>query len=292
MRVTLFLMTLKGFEVIRNIVDNSYLNLVGKVVIGRDSNVVNDYSSDIEKICLDNKISYCYNNENYQVNTEYGIAISWRWLINYEDLKLIVLHDSILPRYRGFAPLVNMLINGEEKIGVTALLASSKFDKGPIVMQKEINVNYPIKIKKAIEDVSVLYTNIVNELLYNILAEVPLESWEQDENRASYSLWRDKEDYFIDWKLSASKICRFVDAVGYPYDGAKCFIDNKVVKIIDCEVFEDLKIENRDLGKILFFEDELPVVVCGSGLVKIRKAIYEYTGESIFPIKKYRIRFI
>ncbi len=292
MKVTLFLMTLKGFEVIQAIVDNSYLNIIEKVVIGRDSNVINDYSHDIEKICLNNGIRYCFNNENYEINTLYGIAISWRWIINFSEFKLIVLHDSILPKYRGFAPLVNMLINGEKKIGVTALFASNEFDRGPMILQKGISVNYPIKIEKAIENISVLYVNIVTELLNHIQKELPIEAKNQDESKASYSLWRDNEDYNINWKLPASKICRFVDSVGYPYDGAKCKINDIVVKVIEAEVFKDLKIENRDIGKVLFFENELPIIVCGIGLLKINKAVYESTGESIFPMKKFRTRFI
>jgi methionyl-tRNA formyltransferase len=291
MKVTLFLMTLKGVEVLNAIAYNSYLDIIDKVIIGRDNNVLNDYSNDIEQICLDNGISYSFSSEDYNINTQYGIAISWRWIINHLGLKLIVLHDSILPKYRGFAPLVNMLINGEKKIGVTALFACSEFDKGPIVLQKDITINYPIKIEKAIRGVSVLYVEIVNELLYNISRELPIQGVKQDETNASYSLWRDKEDYFINWGLPASKICKFVDAVGYPYEGAKCKINNAVVKIIDVDNFEDLEIENRDIGKVLFFEDELPIIVCGSGLIKIKKAVYETTGESIFPIKKFRTRF-
>lgn len=292
MKVTLFLMTLKGFEVIRTIVDNSYLNVIEKVVIGRDNNVINDYSHDIEKICLDNGISYCFNNEKYEVNTLYSIAISWRWIINFSGFKLIVLHDSVLPKYRGFAPLVNMLINGEKKIGVTALFASNEFDKGPIILQKEIPVNYPIKIEKAIENISVLYVSIVAQIMHNISKELPIEGVMQDESKASYSLWRDNEDYYINWKLSALEVCRFIDSVGYPYDGAKCKINNAIVKVIEAEIFEDLKIENRDIGKVLFFENEFPIVVCGIGLIKIKEAVYESTGESIFPMKKFRTRFI
>ena len=285
-------MTLKGLEVIRAIVDNSYSNVIEKVVIGRDNNLINDYSNNIEKICLDNGISYCFNNENFEVNTLYSIAISWRWIINFYDSKLIVLHDSVLPKYRGFAPLVNMLIKGEKKIGVTALFASNEFDKGPIILQKEIAVNYPIKIEKAIENISVLYVSIVTQLMCNISKKLPIEAIEQDESKASYSLWRDNEDYNVNLKLSASEICRFIDSVGYPYGGAKCKMNNDIVKIIEAEVIEDLKIENRDVGKVLFFENEFPVVVCGIGLIKIKEALYESTGESIFPIKKFRTRFI
>ena len=49
------------------------------------------------------------------------IAAGWRWLLPSTE-KLIVLHDSLLPRYRGFNPLVSQLIDKEERLGVTAVL--------------------------------------------------------------------------------------------------------------------------------------------------------------------------
>ena len=89
---------------------------------------------------------------------DYQLAIGWRWLISGTE-NLIVLHDSLLPKYRGFAPLVNSLINGEQEIGVTAIWAGPEFDAGEIIFQEKAGICYPIKIQEAIEIVSGLYRN-------------------------------------------------------------------------------------------------------------------------------------
>ena len=54
--------------------------------------------------------------------------------------KLIVFHDSVLPKLRGFNPLVTSLINGYEEIGVTVLYGTEDFDRGEIILQKKVNI--------------------------------------------------------------------------------------------------------------------------------------------------------
>ena len=291
-KVTMFLMTFKGLQVVNSVLQNSNLNLIDKVIIGRDKNVVNDYSKEIELVCCQNNIEYCYNNEDYLVKSKYCIAVSWRWLINVSESKLIVLHDSILPKYRGFSPLVNMLINGEKQLGVTALFASDEYDKGPVILQKKISINYPIKIESAIQKISNLYSEIIEEIFVILKKNGQIISVAQDEDNASYSLWRDADDYFINWNYSSKKIKRLVDALGFPYNGAKCLLDDKVVIIKEVECFKDLEIENRNVGKIIFFDNQNPIIVCGTGLLKIREAVYEDNGLSIFPLNKFRAKFI
>ncbi len=284
-------MTKKGYEVLISIIENNYIENIGKVIVGIDKEVINDYSIEIIELCKKNNIAYFISSHNIKIDTVYVLAISWRWIIKDSNFKLIILHDSTLPKYRGFAPLVNSLINKEKMIGVTALFASDDYDKGQIIMQKQTSINYPIKINDAIMKVSVLYSEIVLDILKKISLNISIESTPQNENDATYSLWRDSEDYFINWNDSSSKIKRFIDAVGFPYQGAKCYLDNEIVVIFDATPIEDLTIENRDIGKVIFVEQNKPIVVCGKGLLKIDEAVFENSKRSIFPLKKFRTRF-
>ncbi len=291
MKITLFLMTKKGSEVLNSIIKNSFHAYIEKVIVGIDKSVINDYSEEIIQLCEINKIVYFISNQKYEVNTTFAIAISWRWLIHSENFKLIIIHDSLLPKYRGFAPLVNSLINKEELIGLTALFASDEYDKGEIISQKQISISYPIKINEAIEKISVLYSIIVLDILKKIISNIQLESFSQNEEVATYSLWRDEEDYFINWNDSSTKIERFIDAVGYPYQGAKCYLEKQIIIILKASPFKDVIIENRNVGKIIFIQENLPIVVCGTGLLKINEAVFENSKKSIFPLKKFRNRF-
>ncbi len=291
MKISLFLMTNKGYQVLKAVVENSFIQNVDKVIIGLDKSVQNDYSNEIKALCEKHKIEFFFSNQNFEIVSPFSIAISWRWIVNLKDSKLIVLHDSILPKYRGFAPLVNALINKEDFIGVTALFASSDYDTGSIILQRQIPITYPIKIIDAIEKISALYSEIVISIFEKINSNVVLDSSDQKEEEASYSLWLDSEDYFINWNDSSTKIKRFIDTVGYPYQGAKCLINGEIVVIHNATLVEEVKIENRDTGKVIFIENNKPVVVCGRGLLRIEEAEFETTKQSLLPLKKFRTRF-
>jgi methionyl-tRNA formyltransferase len=112
----------------------------------------------------------------------------------------------------------------------------------------------------------------------------------QDESKATYSLWRDEADYRIDWTKQATMIRRFIDAVGFPFKGASCVVDGKVLRIAEAEEIADVIIENRDAGKVIFIQDGKPVVVCGQGLLKIH-GLYDELGNSMLPFARFRSRF-
>ena len=199
--------------------------------------------------------------------------------------KLIIIHDSLLPRYRGFAPLVNALINGEKTLGVTALIASESYDRGDILMQESINVHYPVKINVIIEKVAELYIKCVKNLLDLIISGKKLQPVKQNESNATYSIWRDSEDYFIDWSWPADKIKRFVDAVGFPYQGAVTWLEDKLIKVQDCDVIDDFKAETIHPGKVVFFENEMPVVICGEKALRINKMTLDNQDYRITRLK-------
>ena len=290
MKLDLYLMTLKGYQVLKTILNNGFCNVINYVIIGVDKDVSNDYSIQILQLCSEYNIKTYHRGDSFYTDADYSIAISWRWLISSKSTKLIVLHDSILPKYRGFSPLVNSLINGEKFIGVTALFANEDFDKGDIILQEQLEVRYPIKIALAIEQISVLYENIAIQIISKLQRNLSLDSYIQDEQIATYSLWRDEGDYFIDWTKDANNIKRFIDSLSAPFKGAATILNGETIRMLDAEVSNDVEIENRDPGKILFIENSFPIVVCGTGLLKIT-VIFDEEGNSILPLKKFRLKF-
>jgi methionyl-tRNA formyltransferase len=291
-KISFFLMNEKGYRVLLELIRNE--KKIAEVVCSKDKNLVNDYYKEIKELCENNDISFFDRNDNFddQITADYIITIGWRWLIKGQlQDKLIVSHDSILPKYRGFAPLVNMLINGENEIGVTFLFASDEYDCGNIITQKIRKINYPIKINKAIEIISELFFDSIMEIYSIIERGETLPSNLQNESKATYSLWRNENDYLIDFQKSSKEIKRFIDAVGEPYLGASAFIKNRKVRILDVETLDDKVIENRDVGKVIFMKDGKPVIVCGEGLLKINELINDDDRTSILPLDSFRIKF-
>jgi methionyl-tRNA formyltransferase len=286
--LALYLMTRKGHAVLEALVDNGYANHIDRVIGARDSKVQADYFEEIRRLCAQAGIEFAERNRAATPPSAWSLAISWRWLLGVNNL--IVLHDSLLPRYRGFAPLVSALVNGDAQVGVTALLATSEFDQGDIVAQKTMTVEYPAKIADVTERISRLYALLALEIAGQLRASQALTLTPQDHACATYSLWRDDDDYRVDWSDSAERIERFVNAVGFPYNGASTSIGEERLRIWDVEATEDVVIENRVPGKVLFLRDGCPIVVCGSGLLKITR-MTNVAGESVLPFATVRVRF-
>ena len=286
--IRLYLLGKKGLECLRNI-KSEHLHLISDIIIGKDKNVINDYSDEIDDLAQKLGLSsFSRYNHSENKDVKLKIAIGWRWIIK-SSTNLLVFHDSLLPKYRGFNPLVSALIEGESEIGVTVIEGTEDFDTGNIVMQEKITVSYPLKIGDAIDKISKSYSNLLNELFSHDF-EKKLVSYLQDHKLASYSLWRNEDDYKIDWNLPADKIKRFIDAVGFPYKGAKTQFDNQWLRIFDAKIEKDVFIVNRTPGKVLFIKEGYYHIVCGSGLLGINK-FYTDTGALMNFENSFRLKF-
>lgn len=293
MNILIFSLGEKGSSVVKALFQRTAGHYFG-CVIGQDNAVEEDCSSDLTKFCEINGIKYYSRNESLFNDCEYDLflAVGWRWIIReLPKEKLIVFHDSLLPKYRGFSPLVNALINKEKVIGVTALLGAEDYDTGNIILQDRVDIEYPTEIGAEIKRISRVYANLAIELVskYND-GTINWSGYPQDESKASYSLWLDEEDYRINWNDDSKDIEHFISCVGYPYRGAATLLNGEKVRITKGLPRPDVKIENRSPGKIIFMEFGCPVVVCGTGLI-ILKEISDENGKSMLPLKVFRSRF-
>tara|TARA_Y100001978_G_scaffold199422_1_gene213719 strand:+ start:53 stop:913 length:861 start_codon:yes stop_codon:yes gene_type:complete len=283
-------MTSKGYAVLKEFIKNSELEI--QYVVGeRDLKIKNDFYDEIKSFCLLNSIKFYNRKDSPLIPTEYlKVAVSWKWIINSEVSKLIVFHDSLLPRLRGFNPLVTSLINGDKFIGVSAIFASSEYDQGDIIYQSRSEVSYPISILEAIHLIEENYMKVARRLVARLSKNLLPKGIPQDEKLATYSLWRGENDYFIDWDSSSKLIRRFIDAVGYPYKGAASLLNGNLVRILKAKEFKDVVIENRAPGKIIFFKEKKPIIVCGSGLLLVEK-LEDDNSNSLLPLKNFRVKF-
>ena len=257
--------------------------------VGTDSAVINDYSAELRAYAEQLGVTYSERGKlpNYLHFTRI-FAAGWRWMISAKPEQLIVIHDSLLPRYRGFAPLVNALLNREPIVGVTALFASEKYDCGAIIKQLSCTVAYPIRIDAAILKVSVLYGELGK--YFALVAEQEWFIHEQDELMATYGLWLDEQDYFLDWDLSAHHLSNKINLLGYPYRHARAYLNDEIVELISAEPVLNFRIERIDAGKVIAIEGGCPLVVCGEGVIKIIK-MQSLNGTDMLPLKRFRSRF-
>jgi len=288
-KLTLFLMSEKGYAVLRALINLSK-DIISQVVTSKDNAVEHDWHEEITNLCYTHEIPCKIRDNSTDLNYQYGLAVSWRWLIPPSG-KLIVFHDSLLPKLRGFNPLVTALLCQHETIGVTALFADNEYDRGEIISQCSINISYPITIQEAIEKTLPCYEKLAIQIGTLLLNSDSIHSTPQIEKDASYSLWRDENDYRINWEKDSQHIKRHIDAVGFPYKGSLTYIGKAAYRVRQAIPVSDVTIENRSPGKVVFLEEGFPVVVCGKGLLKITDLRNDSDNSAALPLKRFRVRF-
>ncbi|WP_287797222.1 formyltransferase family protein [Idiomarina sp.] len=289
-----YLLGSKGFKCLEAFIRTFGSTYVKFVCAERDRDVDNDFYDEIKSLCDSYELAVISKEEVEQKacfeSVTFRFAIGWRWLIK-DSKNLIVFHDSLLPRYRGFAPVVNALINGDNLIGATAIWASEDYDTGNIIEQRSLEVSYPMKIADAIDFLTPLYIDMLKSIAAKAIENKKILSRAQDEEKASYSPWRDEKDYVINWSKDASYIKRLVDAVGKPYSKARTSVDGCEMVIEEVEALDDINVVDREqhIGKIIFTRNPHPVVICGQGLLKVT-SFYDPTS-GIRPSLRFRTRF-
>ncbi len=290
----------KGQEVLRGL-RSAYPELPLLVCTRQDPAMRDEAGSEIQRFLASEKIETCAWSDVtkgavWLTERRVGaiLLVGWRYLVPDRVLgalpdRVIVAHDSLLPRYRGFAPLPTALINGDEEVGVTIFLAEKEVDTGAVVYQGRIPVEPGDRIRDLIERITPLYVHGMVHVV-SALMEDCLEGETQDEAAASYSIWRDDADYFVDWNERADRIARTIRALGPPYAGARAHMAGRVV-VLDAAVEEDdLVFETRQPGKVWrLTEAGEPVVVCGAGMLRLTRVLED--GENLIPMSRLRVRF-
>lgn len=293
MRLLICALGHKGYRVV-DALCNASQRIEFSCVIGSDDGIIDDYSKKISDLCTKHHIKFNFKSEHPELllDYDYVIAAGWKWMIkDVSKNKLIIFHDSLLPRYRGFAPVVSAIINREETIGVSVIFGAEEYDCGDIILQKSLTVSYPTRIQEELSRIAELYYELTIELVKCLMDSSLSEfTTPQEEKNATYSLWRGEDDYRIDWYQDANKIEDFINAVGYPYRGAASMLNDGLVRVLGAEVSPDVTIENRSPGKIIFIKNDTPIVVCGRGLLRLYD-IRSSDGNSILPLKKFRSKF-
>lgn len=163
------------------------------------------------------------------------IALGWYYMIPQKVRQLAPLgcagiHASLLPKYRGGAPISWAIINGESETGVTFFYFEDGVDTGDIIAQEVIPIdihdtNASVYEKATAASIRVLRSTIPH-IARGTAPRIP-----QDHAQATQFPQRSPKDGLIDWQWSAKQIYDFIRAQTRPYPGAYTFLDNRTVSI-------------------------------------------------------------
>lgn len=170
------------------------------------------------------------------------LVLGWYYKIPREVREIATLgcagiHASLLPKYRGGAPIPWAIINGEKITGVTFFYMGNKIDDGDIIAQR----SFPIEENDTCATIYEKATQASIQILRGylpLIAAGTVPHTPQDHSQATYFPLRKPEDGLINWSWNSKHIHDFIRAQTRPYPGAFTYIEGKKVTIWDADISE------------------------------------------------------
>ena len=167
-------------------------------------------------------------------------------------------HFSLLPKYRGAAPVNWAIVNGETVTGVTTMKMDTGLDTGDVLLQRESNIGPEETSIELMERLSIIGAELLSETLAEFAQIKPLK---QDDSVASLAPIMKKEDGLFKWEMPADQIARRVRGF-QPFPTTYCYLDGKKLTLWKCTVADERE-EALNAGTIIEAHGEELIVQCG-----------------------------
>ena len=168
------------------------------------------------------------------------------------------LHASLLPNYRGAAPINWVIINQEKMTGVTTFLINEKIDSGEILLQQELKINPNDDAGSLHNKLSKIGSELVCDTINGIIDQTIIQKVQKLTGKEKIAPKLDKENTFIDWSQPLESINAKIKGLS-PYPGARTkFLENcdtKIIKIFEAEVIK--KSHNFKLKQVVIKNREI-----------------------------------
>ncbi len=212
------------------------------------------------------------------------LVIGWTQLLGEEvlaapSIACLGFHASLLPRYRGRAPVNWALINGEPETGNTLMVLQPGADEGDIVAQRRIPITDDDDCATLYDKVGASEVEMLAEVLPDVAAGA-LPRRKQDATDATVMPRRRPEDGGIDWALPARRVFNWVRALTHPYPGAFCRLDGRTLWIWKASLAAPAAtVERGRPGALAIDAEGWPVAATGDGWIRLIRVQLEGEPE-------------
>ena len=196
---------------------------------------------------------------NLAVVVAYGKIIPKNFL-NTVKFGFINIHASLLPKWRGAAPIQRAIMNGDKNIGVSIMKIEEKLDSGPILASKEFKLNKNESHGEIEKKLSLEGANLLIQSLKFIENENS-KFIEQDASKVTYAKKINKNEAKINWNKNANKVLAHIHGLS-PNPGAWFEFDKERYKVLKAKI----STENGKFGYVL---DDNLTIGCESGAIQI-----------------------
>jgi len=197
-------------------------------------------------------------------------------LLNLPPLRCVNVHASLLPQYRGAAPIQWALLNGDKKTGVTTMFMDEGMDTGDVLLKEEVDIDdednaYTLSRRLSHAGAALLIKTLKG-LKDKSITPVP------QSGKPTFAPPLKKENGRINWSLSARDISNLIRGT-YPWPGAYCYLNGEKINIIKAKVVSH---DNKgSAGQIIQTSGSDILVSTGLGILAISEVKPE--GKQIMP---------
>ena len=181
-------------------------------------------------------------------------------LLNINKLLFINAHASLLPKWRGAAPIQRAIMNMDSETGISIMKIIPKLDAGPVMLQEKIKISQEMSYEDLSKKMSEIATKLILESI-KLIENNTVNFIEQKESEASYANKIQKKETRINWNESAKEIIAKINAF-HPNPGCWFELSDARIKIIKAIEIE----KTGNVGTIL---DDKMTIACAKNAVQI-----------------------
>ena len=218
-----------------------------------DVRTPNDLSSDLE--------FFKSKKFNLAVVTAYGQIIPDTFL---KECQFINIHASLLPKWRGAAPIQRSLMNKDKFTGISIMKIEKELDSGPVLLTKSLPINIYSKHGDVEKKLSEIGSNLIIEAIQKINNDPDCEFKEQNHNLKSYAKKITKEDEEIIWDIDAETVIAKIHALT-PSPGSYFYNNSDKLKIFECKLSDK---KSKKPGHVVI-ENESLFIACKDKYIEI-----------------------
>ncbi len=195
-------------------------------------------------------------------------------LLNIPKIAPVNLHASLLPLWRGAAPIHRSFLAGDTVTGVCAMLMEKGLDTGDVLACRETEITDDDTVGRVHDRLAKIGAVLMAETLIDF-RDGKIEPVKQDDSKATYADKLIKEDFIIDWGQTADEVSRRIRGLS-PYPGAKAIHEGNGVKLLFAKVSRG--IVKRSSGEVIAVSKGGIEIACGEGSILVTEVKPEGKG--------------
>ena len=213
------------------------------------------------------------------ITCAYGQIVS-KEILNIPKYGCINIHASLLPKYRGGAPIHYALLNGEEETGATLMYMDEGMDTGDMLVSKSIKIEDNDNIETLSAKLSELGAEMIVKYLDDIIAG-KINRIKQDNSKATFARIIKRGDEHLDFNVSNKEAYNKFRALS-PNPLPNFIMDDMEFKIAECSLCD----EEGNTSKIINESKDYFIIGCSSGSLKVTKI--KPSGKNIMSVKDFK----